>query len=487
MGAVTTDPDLEYHLAAMGAANPATTPEPPGFGTGFWSSLVQGPVGGAAAMARLGATVSGMQGGAQAAQSIAENPWADQSLLQDLQPSPASGTPPSDMLKHVEDWARIDPRETGTAGQVTGGLLRGLTIFSAGSALMGPAAGAGLLGVTEGHSDYNDAVAAGVDVHTALAKAGLTGATAAAGAVMPFTVSRGAATGLLGLGMRAEASGNSALADVLYGAAKTAGTLATSLPARALTGGAANTIFGAAQRAGVSAVLEAGGYHDMAAQYRVLDSEAAAADFVMGLAFGVLSHDPVKRPTPEMVSAALDARRNELITRGGPGIPTTPDIANLDIRLQNEAVGDITRGQNPEITPDNARELLSHVLADPEREWMQENWWRVMDDMHDALSAPGHVPVLTERADVPQRLDDTFDTGAKKAPPTTDTSAGISPLSLESLRQTATMHPHLEVTLPDGRIVHASELEQTLMDEMAKSNEDAKLHDAAIACALRTE
>lgn len=74
------------------------------------------------------------------------------------------------------------------------------------------------------------------------------------------------------------------------------------------------------------------------------------------------------------------------------------------------------------------------------------------------------------------------------APPKAAEPAGakMEPAMQQAVTQLASTHPDMEVTLPDGSTVPASQLPEKIAQQLASAEQDSNLHDAAIACFLRT-
>lgn len=211
-----------------------------------------------------------------------------------------------------------DAATTGTAARVLHGLSEGAALVTTGLALGGPAGAAILTGGSQGTSRYDELIAAGVDPATAAKSAGITAIAGAAGAVLP-------------------------------------GGVGGNLLARLATGAAGNTAFGMATRYADHTILEAGGYHEMAEQQKVLDGTQLLTDFVLGTAFGGLSHlhapaEAAKIPqrvraTPEAVDAALAENLALADRRQSPGVPVDPKAANLHQAAIEKALGDLLAGE----------------------------------------------------------------------------------------------------------------------------------------------
>ncbi len=493
MGFTLSVPDRQYRLDSEAAQGPQTPTDPSMFqGTG--SAVGTGVVGGGAAVARTAANAVNFLGRVAGVQEAAEaDPTSGQA--EQLFNAPAMKPAFDDQIQAVQDWAKADPSAQGSGARVLGSTARGITILGGGSLFGGPVAGAGTLATVEGYNTYRD-VQQGpnpVDQATALKMGGLTAAAAGLGAFLPLKLGSSAATSLAGLGMRAEVAGNGALATSLFGAARAAATVSSTVVGRLGTAAAVNTGFGVANRFATSAVLENAGYKDMAAQYAPLDAEALTADFVMGLAFGghaeFAGHgapartevDPAAKPPPSMVEAALASRRQEMLARNGVGVPIDPAHANLDTSLQDGALSDLLRGREVSVSPDNAKSIVEGALPDPARAVVNDEYLAAAEAEHGLLadfSEPERVP--PKAAEPPTSREESA------APPAAEGAAGIDPLAAESMHQIAGAHPDLPVDLGNGVQVRAADLPKVLAQEMASANNDAKLHDVAMACFLRT-
>ena len=395
-------PDDEYRIANMGVNNPAT-PFQPGMFTGLGDAMERAVGGG---VAKIGKTLS-MLADSQAQANAGQYGWA-QSLVP---PSTAPPLTPVDLAKDAEqnaarmkalqDWSRIDPHTHGVGAQVAGATVQGLTVMGLGSLMGTPLAGAGALGIVEGSNDYADTMAAGVDQNTALAKAGLTGVASFAGGALPMALSGRVAMRLAGMGLSAEVAGNTALSSVFYGAGKAAAVMAGTAAGKIGTSAAGMVAFGGTNRFLTSHLLESAGYPEMAAQYKTLDSQAIISDLVLGLAFGaghVLGEkvgeklNPLERPDPAMVDAALEARKAEMRARGAAGLPTDPATAGLDAELSDRALGNLLRGQDPGVRPTEAQLIVQHSLIDPERVQLHQdmdNAFRVVyGDLAETMPPP---------------------------------------------------------------------------------------------------
>jgi hypothetical protein len=488
MGFVSNMPYDDYRLNTMGMDDPATQIRPDGAFSGLTTALGHSIVGGLAAVTRTWDAIASSNNGT----ALYGGDWVNPPTEMPTAPGehPTALTEP---IKALQEWAKVDPRTTGPAAQVAGATARGLTIMGAGSLLGGPVAGAGLLGGTEGYNDFADSRAAGVEQTTALEKAGLTGGAAFAGAFLPMAVSGKVALNLAGLGMQAEVAGNSALANVLFGAGRAAAVMSANVAARLGTAAAVNTGFGMANRYLTSNLLESAGYHDMAAQYKTLDGQAIASDAVLGLAFGGfgLAEEVIgrrlgalERPDQATIQAAFDVRRQEMLARGTGGLPTDPHTANLDLELQDRALADTLRGRDVQVDPAEARRIVEGSLLDPERVQAHEDWIAANQKLLGDLAETAY-PV---RMDLPVQPFAVPEEGLARpaVPPTAEGAAKLDPMVQEQARQLAARAPDLDVQLPDGTTVKAADMQQAMAEQMAKASKDSSLIDVATACFLRT-
>lgn len=377
MGFVSNVQNDDYRINTMGADNPATGFTPAHWYSGMLSAPFEGAIGGIAAVGRV------------AHDAVAATPWwalasGDPSTIlsgqvqrmQDTAGQPQAPSQVGDMLKAVQDWAKIDPRNNGVGAQVLGATTRGLTIAGLGSLAGGPVAGGAALGITEGYGDYQESVANGLDPNTAAKKAGLTAAAGFAGAFLPMHVGGSAAASLGAMAEEAAVAGNTALSALYKTSAEAASVLGANLGTKMATGAAINTGFGMANRYLTSTLLDHAGYHDMAAQYKVMDTQAILSDVVLGAAFGGWGHltDPLSRPDANKIDAALDARTATAQARGAGGIPTDLQTSALDAELQDRSLGYLLSGHGVTIDPHEASAIVEGSILDPERQATHQTW-----------------------------------------------------------------------------------------------------------------
>lgn len=493
MGFTLSVPDKDYRINSLAAVGPQT-PDAPSTFEGAGTAVGTALVGGLADVKQTAGDTLAASARANAEIGLLENPWADPTgeglaQLRAEQPDPHA----NDHMEAVHAWARADPTSQGAGARLLGSTARGVEIMGLGTLFGGPVAGAGTLAATEGYTDLRESRAAGVDETTALKKAAITTAFTGAGAFLPFHIGGGAAKGLAGLGMSAEVAGNATLATSLYGAARAAATVAANPVAKLGTAALVNTGFGMTDRYFTSSVLADAGYKEMAEQYAPTDSQAMAADFIMGLAFGAhaqISEHLAERqagvaaqPPASLIESALASRKEDMLTRNGAGVAIDPMRANLDTRLQDEALNNLLRGRDTGVSAEDARTMIEGALPDPARGAINDEFIGAMHDEHGLL-ADFTEPKLGPE---PERVYAPEPAPVEGAPAEPAGTASVSPIAAESLRQLAANHADMPVELGNGVTVTAAELPGILSREMAAANGDAKLHDVAMACFLRTQ
>lgn len=430
MGVDVFSPYDQDNIDQLGTNDPAKEFLPDSIWSGTGTAIARGAAGGGAALARVGY---------DAYTKKTNNP---------LGISDSNYNNIDEQIQKVQDWAKLDPRTTGQAASVVGGLARAGTIMAVGSLFGGPRGGAITLGLTEGYNEYRDLRREGVDGDTAKKVGAVTGVLDATGALLPMAVGTGLAT------------------KMAFGAT-------------------VNTAFGATSRALTSSVLESGGYTDMASQYKAIDKQAMIADAILGAVFGGVGHlegGKPDLPTRDLIDEALDLRKEEQTGRGASGIPTDLNTANLDQDLQRRSLFEVLQGKNPEISSDEAHVIMEGSLIDPEKTKLYNDFVNAGEAVHGDL-ADHTDPIKTEKESVPYPEENSFTTPSSDS----ESTAKLSPIAEESLRQLSMRHPDLEVDMPDGTTIKAEELQGKIKEELAKTDYFAKLHDVAISCFLRTK
>lgn len=316
-----------------------------------------------------------------------------------------------------------DPATTGTATQVLHGVGEGAYLLSTGALLGGAPAAAGAVGGTEGGSRYQELKEQGVGTGTAAASGALAAVTAGAGAFLPA-----------GLGS----------------------TLATRL----LSGAAGNTAFGAANRYADHAILEAGGYPEMAEQQKALDASQMLVDAALGATFGAIHHAGAEGKAaealkhPDTQDAALTANLALRDRAAAPGVPVDPAAANAHQAALEKATGDLLQGKPVDVSdtgvdraqfmqrpaPDEATPLNMFVSALKETGFLDE----------EANLQDLEAQFAQRRGETPE------ETAPRAAPPETpgedDEKAPADPL-----QQALTDRPELQIPDEDGQSVPAAE------------------------------
>lgn len=382
-------------------------------------------------------------------------------------PSQASIKDALPAARVVSDWSATgqDPRETGSFGRILNSLSENFTIGAAGS-IAGPWGAAGLLGSSQGYSDYLQNKWDGMDDATAMEKAGLTAGFSAASAFVPLKMGNGITSGV-------------------------------ALPALA------NVVTGAAQRASTSAVLDANGYPEMAKQYRVFDGETMASDVLLGAAFGVYGHFLHAGGRPEVgaikpadVDAALAQQSEEHFNRSSPGIPTSPDVANAHVDTMRAAVDALARGDEPNVSSEVAQKLVDGTVPDPNHDtlgMLNEAARSELPGYDDAIKPIDAIePTVREPLTTPEPAvagdgaanDESF--GHAAAPE----QVPMDPMMryrIDAIRQNPVamdmLMPH-----PDGsgRTITVSDMLDMMEQEHAEMDRMAGAHEVAAACFIST-
>lgn len=217
-----------------------------------------------------------------------------------------------------------DPRTTGAAANVIEGFSKAATEFTVGSLAGGPAAGATLLGATDGYAHYADLLDQGVDHETAAKSGVLTAMTSGAGALLPMGMP---AKWLAGL--------------------STAGTFA----AQAGAGSVINASFGAASRYASAKILADAGYPEMADQQKPWDATNVLTDAITGMFFGAhagwhgLKHLDASNVDPSIRDAAKVVQDRQEVNERAPGVPVDMASAAVHRQALETALGDLMTGK----------------------------------------------------------------------------------------------------------------------------------------------
>lgn len=309
-------------------------PSSPGFFQNFWGATGAGLARGGLKLAEVGTYFSHPD--SLMAQQMMEGFMGDTTdyVKKDQEARAAARV----MLAQKAMDLAPNPLITGTGSKIASQFAEVVPTAIAGS-VAGPFGAAALVGSAQGVGDYQESVLLGIDPETAAKKALLTGSTAGAGVVIPM--------------------------------AKTGASLLTNL----VIGSGVNVVSGSIQRGGTAAILDAAGYHDQAAQYKVLDADAILIDTIMGAAFGGIGHY-LGRTTTEQVDAALKLNeRQHIEIEGQPGIHKTAESRQAGVQSFEDTLnGLLTDDKAPDVT---ARAASIDIETNP----------KVVQDYHEAKAA----------------------------------------------------------------------------------------------------
>jgi len=256
-----------------------------------------------------------------------------------------------------------DPYTTGSLGQILYGFI-GIGVPAAvGTYFGGPAGGAAMAGGFQAAGTYTDLTQQGVDPNTAGAAALFDGSLAGVGVGLPASI-----------GSRV------LLNTMLYGPGINV---------------AQDLIAGQ----GMSAILENGGYSEMAERYAEIDGEMLAADAILGAAFGWhgarvgrAGRAARSAPTASEIDAGLAAmNRRHAEVDTAPGTPADLLAVQSHVRNLESATAAILDGRRVEVEPARGEFLArpEQVIPAPDefvRAIRESGLPGLMDDI-DALEA----------------------------------------------------------------------------------------------------
>lgn len=312
--------------------NPWGSPATPHWysGMGFDDeSHYLGPLGRALDAAGSGAAKGeAMLGGALAAQSY--DPNAQAAGEEPVTENPLAQSIEADAKQRVSAMTP-NPATTGAAVQLLHGVVSGGTEMAIGGLAGGLPGAAAFAGGSEGRQRYNELIDAGVDHETAEKSAFLAGGAAAAGAVLPV----GFGSGLL---------------------------------TKVATGATSQAAFGVSARYADHQILDSAGYHEMAAQQKVIDGTQIITDLILGAAFGGLAHlhdtpqVQAMRDAPGARDAALTTNLAIRDREAAPGVPTDPHAANAHQEALEKSIADLIQGKSVDVSDAKVEEaaFLKH-------------------------------------------------------------------------------------------------------------------------------
>lgn len=443
MGYFNLSGDTDDRFAAMDGTNEVP---PAGALEGLATAIPKGITSGAAKVGQLVTDAANTDTGFAFFNSASPDELL--AHIQNPQPDSEPYKQAAAAVKVATDWAATgsDPRKTGVAGRIVFGASEGLTVGLGGAAVAGPWGAAALLGTAEGYGQYKDSTAQGVDEDTAKNQAVLTGLFSAAGAVLPMQFGKSLATSLLG-------------------------------------GAAVNVGLGGLQRHLTSDVLEAGGYHDMAAQYRVADGEAVASDLILGAAFGAFGHATSRRANPADVDAAAAVASEDHFNRSAPGVPTDPQTATLHADTMADALRSLADGDLPDVPAERAQQLVENVIPDPAHE--------AMADLHETAQAelPGFESASADIKPIEMPAEEVPPPKVEPEPvagePVKEPDVPLDDFHGSMLDHLVHNYGDEKYATEDGREVTYKQMADEMQAQRNDADAFSKLHDVAAACAAR--
>lgn len=257
----------------------------------------------------------------------------------------------------------ISPTTFGQVGDIVNSSVQYATELVAGGAvgtLVGaPIGGAAVVtGAAESAAKYRKNIADGIDPDTAMLLASIDAVTAGAAATIPF------------MGK----------------------TLASSITRAAVI----MPYMNAWQRGLTHQVLDDAGYHDMAAQYKMLDGRAVATDALMGGLFGGIGHalhgTPPAESYPTLADAALTDATARAREAAGPGIPADGYTRNANMAAIEKSIDDMLSG-NPVDVSQQIDPERANFVADPHADAFKAQVADIAKEVVGPLPEPARQPI----------------------------------------------------------------------------------------------
>jgi hypothetical protein len=452
------------------------TPNQPGTFDNFWAAVGGNLAAGGLKVAQLGTYFKDPD--QAAAEAMAHGIRGDNPADWERQDEQARVEARRMLAQKAKD-VMPNPIKTGVASNIVGGLAQVLPTAVAGAAIGGPVGAMALVGGSQGVGDYQESLLDGVDPATAAKKAALTGVVSGVGVAIPM--------------------------------AKAGAGLATNLG----IGVGVNVGLGMGQRAGTAAILNAGGYHDMAAQYKWLDGEAIAVDALLGAAFGGMGHfmhgagETAARPTPEHVDAALALNdRLHVENEAQPGVHRTVESRDAGVQAMEKAVNDmVVNDRMPDVAEAAARmDVEPNPAARAFHEEVQQQLELELPKREEAVDTLTPAEHAAKGEELRQHVDEAgqpvrpktagTDTDGKPLTPHDNTPEGmakagdVQPAEHAMAQQLLAAHPDLEIPVgidADGNptMRKFSDVMAEMDRDIAQAEKDSVLHDVAVACFLR--
>lgn len=285
----------------------------PGFFTGSLMAIPKGIATGLGKGGELAGTIAAQTVGTVIRAEQAAAPWSRE--LGQLDPEQFRHNVDSNADAYLKA-TRADPQTVGTAGQILHTVADVGTRFLAAPEA---AVGAVAVGTTEFAPAQREFESQGIDKDTAQRLAAAQAVLAGAGALLPG-----------GVGARAAV--------------------------RVASGATINFGVGAASRYNTHQVLADAGYPEQAAQYRVLDGQAMAADVLLGSFFGWMHHPDEPFATPKVPQEVADAGLELLKARQAeidlaPGVPKTQQARDAHIQALDATEAALVKGEELPVVP----------------------------------------------------------------------------------------------------------------------------------------
>lgn len=397
--------------------------------------------------------------------------------------------------KRVKE-TRPDPIKIGTAGQLlhglstiaaygvvgaSGGATTGAVIGGAGGAVVGGAgaipgavagasfgAGAGAvasIGYLSGVDKFFELTDQGIDADTAIKAAGLTGVVMSAGAGLPAYLGK-------------------------------------TLGRQVLSGIGINEVLGMTERGATGEILRNSGYEKVAEHYKALDAQGMVLDALLGAAFPLVGRMlGGRKARAEDIDAALTLEQDVAGQTRNPSLESSleniqalrENLATADRQLMAEGRTqtdiDVPRAStdvpNPEygaMVRQMEGEINDHIFRDT---GVSRADWDA--DIRRAIELDEEVNrSINERI---SREVETVETQAKESGTVPDKAPTADEMTLDSFaRQDAELFakaaPDTVIKDSEGRAVKAEHFNEYIDGVIRVGDEDAFLHNVAIACSL---
>lgn len=457
MGFLNPAPEDDYRIQTMGAQNPTVELPGPSALEGIGEAAQKGIAGG---LVKAGGVVGAIGTSIDSAADAYLPSWMASAVhYAPFNPNAVNNAVPDDVRKRneaardvVATWAETgqDPRTTGSVGRIVAGTTEGLTVGALGAPL-GPVGAGSMLAGTMGYADYLKGKQDGLDDSTALERAAVTGGFAGLSALVPAKIGSNLATSIVG-------------------------------------GGAANVALGAAQRGTTSAVLSVNGYKDMADQYRIMDGEGMVTDALLGSVFGGFGHiSGGQRATPAEVDVAARAAVDEHYTRSAPGVPTTPEVANLHGQAMREALDALAEGREPNTPADLAQRVADGTLPDPQHDSLPPAVEAADTDLPEFRAAVDEVTPIEPPAREPMEpIPPPEPPRNAEGKPEGTAPPDFDPFTRDRVDALTRDFGDQPYTLEDGTQSTYREVFQHMQKELADVEPLSLAHEAAAACFSRT-